>query len=155
MASTNPNTATRDKPIKANCTALNFRVRTAKIQGCTIGLDWLVPRGRVRIGACHPLWTPSQSGHANRGYRPILRHPFVVHRPVGESVAPRLGAFGVVVVVQSRDAGVGLMAGLCTHAFVAFCLARAERRLVLGTEHCSSGSRPRARRACSCCVMAA
>src|SRR5258708_5682965 len=71
-------------------------VRTAKIQGCTIGLDWLVPRGRVRIGACHPLWTLSQSGHANRGYRPILRHPFVVHRPVGESVAPRLGAFGVV-----------------------------------------------------------
>src|SRR6266404_3353729 len=74
------------------------RVRPAKIQGCTIGLDWLVPRGRVRFGAC-----------------------------------------GVVVVVQSRDAGVGLMAGLFTHALVAFCLARAERRLVLGTEHFSSG----------------
>lgn len=102
-------------------------------------LNGFVTHGRVRISTCHPLWTLSQSGHANRGCRPILRQTLVVYRPVGKSVAQRLGAFGFVVVVQGCDAGVGLMAGLCAHALVALRLARAERRLVLGSEHCFSG----------------
>ena len=45
-----------------------------------------------------------------------------------------MGVFGVAVVVQSGDVGVGLVAGFRADALVALCLACAERRFVLATK---------------------